>query len=41
MRVTDLFLIVPQLAILAIAIKKFGGTERHDHRSVLAGARSG
>lgn len=27
MRVTDLFLIVPSIAILAIALKKFGGTD--------------
>jgi peptide/nickel transport system permease protein len=27
MRITDLFLVVPAIAILAIALKKFGGTE--------------
>ena len=31
MRITDLFLVVPAIAILAIALKKFGGTREHDH----------
>jgi peptide/nickel transport system permease protein len=28
MRFTDLFLIIPQLALIALALKKFGGTDR-------------